>query len=111
MTSHSSSEIRNMAHALRADVEASPDVQFPQNVWHHLPRHRELCTHYPMLYRTICKGTFRQNVLDTLLTSRDAIRDGTWTRQEALDYTIKEAVDDVRQIRDNLSGTPHHGKK
>lgn len=55
--------------------------------------HAELLNSYPMLYRSICKGTLRSEVLRNLLDARDRLHAGHDTeavQKELVDKAIAE---------------------
>lgn len=99
---HTKQDILCLIEGLQADVKDDPPgLGFTDKVKRHADKHKELFFSYPMLYRTICKGTYRQVVLDILLDAKEAIESGRKTKKEALDGVIKNAVDEVNQIRHN----------
>jgi hypothetical protein len=52
-----------------------------------------------MLYRTICKGTYRKVVLDILLDAKQAIQSGEKSKKDALEEVIRKSVDEVTEFR------------
>lgn len=101
---HTKEDIMRLIDNLQADIaKESGDLTFMDKVKKHADQHRELFFSYPMLYRTICKGTYRKVVLDILLDAKQAIESGQKTKQTALDEVIKNAVDEVNAYRKNNS--------
>lgn len=99
-THHTKEDILRLIEALQTDIKNDPpEMTFTQKVHKHADAHKELFLAYPMLFRTICKGTYRQVVLDILLDAKEAIESGRKTKKEALDNVIKEAVDEVTALR------------
>jgi hypothetical protein len=99
-------EITKMVDALRSDV-ANDDPATPSNVrvHKHAHKHKVLLVAMPMLYRTICKGTYRQEVIDAILDARDAMDNGL-TKEQGLEKLIKTAVDNVNSFRGNVQRPP-----
>ncbi len=103
---HSKTQIQDLVASLQADITSGPNnLNFAEKVHHYSNRHKELFCSYPMLYRTVCKGTYRPYVLDVILDSRDAMERGDWTKEKALEETIKKAVDEVNSLRANEKNT------
>lgn len=99
---HSKQDIVRLIEGLQADIKNDPPgLNFTDKVKRHADQHKELFYSYPMLYRTICKGTYRRVVLDILLDAKEAIESGAKTKKEALDGVVKEAVDEVNRFRQN----------
>lgn len=97
--SHTRNEIMDMIRRLQADMESDdPNSSFTERVHRHADAHKELFFSYPMLYRTVIKGSFRPVVLDILLDAREAMQRGH-DKKEVLDGVIKKAVDDVNAYR------------
>lgn len=64
--------------------------------------HAELLHSYPMLYRTICKGTFRPEALRLLLNARDRLDAGHDT--EAVQKELAEkAIVEVENVKKNVA--------
>jgi hypothetical protein len=101
---HSKQDIVRLIDGLQADIKNDPPgLSFTEKAKKHADQHKELFFSYPMLYRTICKGTYRRVVLDILLDAKEAIESGQKTKKEALEDVIKEAVDEVNHFRRNNS--------
>ena len=97
---HTKEMIVSMVDALQADIKLDPPGQtFTQTVHKHANKHKELFFSYPMLFRTICKGTYRQTVLDVLLDAKQAIESGQKNKKEALEQVIRKSVEEVSAIR------------
>lgn len=96
---HSKPEIVALVESLQKDVASTPDMTFAQKVQHHSTKHMELYLSYPMLYRTVVKGTYRPHVVNVLLDARDSIESGQATRDQALETVIKQSVDEVNRLR------------
>ena len=98
---HTKAEIVALVEALQADLrqDDEPDLSFAKKVQKHATKHRELFFSYPMLYRTVVKGTYRPVVLDILMDAREAIESGRKTKKEALDEVIRRSVDEVNEYR------------
>lgn len=62
--------------------------------------HAELLHSYPMLYRSVCRGTLRPEVLKNLLDARDQMQRGV-DKKTALDGLIVKAVDEVNALKSN----------
>ena len=93
-TTHTREEIEGLVERLREDVALYPDMSFTDKVRKWSDPHRELCLSYPMLYRTICKGTYRPQCLDILLDVRESIEKGL-PKEKGLEEMIRRAVDEV----------------
>jgi hypothetical protein len=74
-------------------------MSFTDTVHKHANGHKELFFSYPMLYRTICKGTYRKVVLDILLDAKQAIQSGEKSKKDALEEVIRKSVDEVTEFR------------
>lgn len=99
---HTKEDIMRLVENLQADIaKDSPNLDFLDKVKKHADTHKELFFSYPMLFRTLCKGTYRKVVLDILLDAKQAIEAGTKTEKQALDDVIKKAVDEVNELRKN----------
>ena len=99
-SSHSKEQITGLITALQADMENDPpELTFTQTVHRHATAHKELFFSYPMLFRSVCKRTYRQVVLDVLLDAKHAMDCGEKTKKEALEEVIKKSVDDVTAFR------------
>lgn len=97
---HSKEEIMALIEALQASIrDDPPGMSFTETVHKHANDHKELFFAYPMLYRTICKGTYRQVVLDILMDAKQAIESGQKSKKEALEEVIKKSVDEVTDFR------------
>ena len=93
-THHSKKEIMALIEALQASIrEDPPGLSFTETVHKHANSHKELFFSYPMLFRTICKGTYRQVVLDILLDAKFAMESGQKNKKEALEEVIQKSVD------------------
>lgn len=100
-SSHSKEQITGLITALQADMDNDPPgLTFTQTVHRHSNTHKELFFSYPMLFRSVCKRTYRQVVLDVLLDAKHAMDCGEKSKQEALEEVIKKSVDDVTAFRD-----------
>lgn len=97
---HTKEEIVALVEALQADVcKDEPGLEFAKKVQRHATNHKELFFSYPMLYRTVVKGTYRPVVLDIIMDAREAIESGRQTKKEALDEVIRRSVDEVNAFR------------
>lgn len=93
---HTRQQIESLVEKLQEDLQADTETRtFSEKVHHWSGKHRELCLSYPMLYRTLCKGTFRPQCLDILLDVRDSISKGL-PKEKGLEEMIRRAVDDVK---------------
>lgn len=92
-------EIFAMVDALQQDVaQESPPLSFEERVRTYQDKHKVLLFSMPLLYRTVCKGTYRPYVVEVILDARDAMERGM-SRQDALDQVIHSAVDEVNDLR------------
>ena len=99
-SSHTKMQIVCMVEALQEDMKKdAPGLSFTQTVHRHSSAHKELFFSYPMLYRTVCRGTYRPVVLDILLDAKFAMDSGEKSKKEALDDVIKKSVDEVNAYR------------
>ncbi len=99
-STHTKEDIVRLIDGLQADIRHdTPGLSFTETVKKHADQHKELFFSYPMLYRTVCKGTYRRAVLDILLDAKEAIESGAKTKKEALDSVITRAVDEVNELR------------
>ena len=99
-TQHTKKEIMALIEALQASIREDPSgMSFTETVHKHANGHKELFFSYPMLFRTICKGTYRQVVLDILLDAKFAMESGQKNKKEALEEVIKKSVDEVTELR------------
>lgn len=97
---HSKEEIMALIEALQASIrDDPPGMSFTETAHKHANDHKELFFSYPMLYRTICKGTYRKVVLDILLDAKQAIDSGKKSKKDALEDVIKKSVDEVTDFR------------
>ena len=101
LPAHNSNEkIMAMIEALQADIrDDPPGLSFTQTTHRHADTHREIFLSYPMLFRTICKKTYRKEVLDILLKAKRDMDAGEKDKKEALEQVIRESVDEVTAIR------------
>jgi hypothetical protein len=96
---HTKEDVVRLIEALQDDIRQDPPgLTFTETVHKHADQHKEIFFSYPMLFRTICKGSYRKQVLDILWDAREAMQSGR-SKKEALDDVIKRAVDDVSEIR------------
>jgi len=100
-SSHTKLQIVGMVAALQADISLTEGLGFTQTVHRHSTAHKELFFSYPMLYRTVCRGTYRPVVLDILLDAKFAMDSGAKNKKEALDEVIQKSVDEVNVFRLN----------
>lgn len=52
---------------------------------------------YPRLFRSVCKGSYRPEVVNILLDARDQLEQGV-CRQEVLDHVVRRSVEEVKSI-------------
>lgn len=95
--SHSRKQIETLVADLTKACEAHGGTQ-AEKVKAFSEEHAELLHSYPMLYRSICRGTLRDEVLKNLLDARDQLEQGV-DKKTALDALIVKAVDDVNAIK------------
>ena len=99
-SSHTKEQIVGMIDALQTDIQKdAPGMSFTQTIHQHCDGHRELFFSYPMLFRTVCKKTYRPVVLDILLDAKFAMDSGEKNKKEALDEVIRKSVDEVTAFR------------
>ena len=99
-SSHTKEQIVGMIEALQADMQNdAPGLTFTQTIHRHSTAHKELFFSYPMLFRTVCKKTYRPVVLDILLDAKFAMESGEKNKKEALDEVIRKSVDEVTAFR------------
>lgn len=99
-SSHTKGQIVGMIEALQADMENDPPgLTFTETVHRHSTPHKEMFFSYPMLFRTVCKRTYRPVVLDILLDAKFAMESGEKNKQEALEEVIRKSVDEVTALR------------
>ena len=99
-SAHTKEQIVGLIEALQTDLRKdAPGMTFTQTVHRHSFAHKELFFSYPMLYRTVCKGTYRPVVLDILLDAKFAMERGEKNKKEALDEVIRKSVDEVTAFR------------
>lgn len=97
---HTKEQVVAMIEALQQDVQRTdPSLSHAQKVQMLANQHKELFFSYPMLFRSVCKGTYRPVVLDILWKAREAMESGEKTKKEALDDVIRESVDEVNEYR------------
>lgn len=99
-TTHTKEDIMVLIKNLQADIQNDPPgMTFTETVHKHANEHKELFFSYPMLFRSVCKGTYRQVVVDILLDAKQAIDSGRKSKKEALEEVIKKSVDEVTATR------------
>ena len=99
-SSHTKEQIVGMIEALQSDMQAdAPELTFTQTIHRHCDAHKELFFSYPMLFRTVCKKTYRPVVLDILLDAKFAMDSGEKNKKDALDEVIRKSVDEVTAFR------------
>ena len=99
-SSHTKEQIVGMIKALQADMENDPPgLTFTETVHRHSTPNKEMFLYYPMLFRTVCKKTYRPVVLDILLDAKFAMESGEKNKKEALDEVIRKSVDEVTALR------------
>jgi hypothetical protein len=60
--------------------------------------HSRLLVSYPLLYRSVCRGTYRPEVVEALLDAREHMASGM-SKKDALDIVIRRAVEEVTETR------------
>jgi hypothetical protein len=103
---HTKDEVLAMVAKLQNDLAAEEDgsaeegsTSLQHRVHAHANNHKELFFSYPMLFRSVCKGTYRPVVLDIIWEARTAIENGAKTKKEALEEVIRQSVDEVNEFR------------
>jgi len=97
---HTKEQIVGLIEALQSDLQKdTPGLTFTQTIHRHSSSHKELFFSYPMLFRSVCKRTYRPLVLDILLDARFAMERGEKNKKEALDEVIRKSVDEVTALR------------
>lgn len=92
-------EIFAMVEALQKDInQEGQGLSAESKVHRFAPRHRVLLVAMPFLYRTVCRGTYRREVVDAVLTARDMMDQGV-SKEKAFEQYVKTAVDDVNRLR------------
>ena len=99
-STHTKEQIIGLITALQTDLGKDlPGLSFTETIHRHADNHKELFFSYPMLFRSVCKGTYRQVVLDVLLDAKQAMESGEKSKEEALEEVIKKSVDEVTAFR------------
>lgn len=99
-TTHTRAQIFALVDRLQKDMQDDPpDLTFTNRVHRHADKHKELFFSYPMLFRSVCKGTFRPVVVDILMDAREAMENGRKSKKEALEDVIRKSVDEVKEAR------------
>jgi hypothetical protein len=97
---HTREQIFALVERLQADIRNDPpNLSFTQRLHLHANAHKELFFSYPILFRSVCKGTYRPVVVSILLDAKEAIASGQKSKTEALEEVVKRSVDDVNRIR------------
>jgi hypothetical protein len=93
-------QVFSMIAALQADMaKESPPRSWQDRVKRYSVSHGTLLVAYPMLYRSVCRGSYRPSVVDALIDARDAMASGV-SKKDALETVIRRAVDEVSQLRE-----------
>jgi hypothetical protein len=101
---HSKEEILTLIQKLQDDLDNDPSsssLSLTQRVHRHANTNKELFFSYPMLFRSVCKGTYRPVVLDIIMRAKGAIDSGVKSKKDALEDVIKQSVDEVNAYRIN----------
>ena len=79
---HTKEQIVDLIEALQSDLQKdAPGLNFTQTIHHHSSNHKELFFSYPMLFRSVCKRTYRPLVLDILLDAKLAMEAARKTKK------------------------------
>jgi hypothetical protein len=79
---HTKEQIMDLIEALQSDLQKdAPGLNFTQTIHHHSSNHKELFFSYPMLFRSVCKRTYRPLVLDILLDAKLAMEAARKTKK------------------------------
>lgn len=99
-------EIFGMVAALQADLaKDEPGLDDKTKVFRHGKTHKRLLVSLPLVFRSVCRGTFRPAVIDNILAARELMDRGV-DKKEAMEFMIKRAVDEVNGLRRAQSGRP-----
>ena len=88
-------DIKAMIAALQDDI-ARETVPLPQEkrVHRYAFKHRTLLIAMPFLFRAICRGTFRDDMVDLALKMRDLMDNGM-SKEDAFQLFVTSVVDNV----------------
>lgn len=100
---HTKEEITTMIENLQRDLEQCPELGHAEKVHRFSTKHKELLFSYPMLYRTVCRGTYRPTVLNTIMELREMMESGQLDRKQAVEELVKKSVDDVKGLSNSTS--------
>lgn len=105
---NSNGEIIRMVDALKCDMNENCEKEFTNlglKVMYYGDRHLEFCLSYPLMFRSIVRGTFTDEMLNTFLDTRRRLEEGELTKETAQNHLVDVGVQVLKQQKEKSKST------
>lgn len=97
---NSNDEILSMVNNLKEDMAANADKEFQSTgtkVMYYGDRHREFCLSYPLMFRSIVRGTLDDQTLSAFLATRQKLESGELSKESAQNHLVDLGVETIKK--------------